>query len=54
MLSTIFCSKDKQQQYHHTLQQSNVHLVGHVIGIILGQGFGVITDLQVGPDDGYL
>ena len=23
-------------------------------GIILGQGFGVITDLQVGPDDGYL
>jgi hypothetical protein len=23
-------------------------------GIILGQGFGVITDIQVGPDDGYL
>jgi glucose/arabinose dehydrogenase len=23
-------------------------------GIILGQGFGVITDLQVGSDDGYL
>ena len=23
-------------------------------GIILGQGFGVITDMQVGPDDGYL
>jgi aldose sugar dehydrogenase len=23
-------------------------------GTVLGQGFGVITDLQVGPDDGYL
>jgi aldose sugar dehydrogenase len=23
-------------------------------GMILGQGFGVITDIQVGPDDGYL
>jgi aldose sugar dehydrogenase len=23
-------------------------------GLILGQGFGVITDIQVGPDDGYL
>src|SRR5919202_1224812 len=23
-------------------------------GIILGRGFGVITDIQVGPDDGYL
>jgi len=23
-------------------------------GLILGQGFGVITDLQVGQDDGYL
>jgi glucose/arabinose dehydrogenase len=23
-------------------------------GAVLGQGFGVITDIQVGPDDGYL
>jgi aldose sugar dehydrogenase len=23
-------------------------------GVVLGQGFGVITDIQVGPDDGYL
>jgi len=23
-------------------------------GAVLGQGFGVITDMQVGPDDGYL
>ena len=23
-------------------------------GVILGQGFGTITDIQVGPDDGYL
>jgi aldose sugar dehydrogenase len=23
-------------------------------GVILGQGFGVITDMQIGPDDGYL
>jgi glucose/arabinose dehydrogenase len=23
-------------------------------GVILGQGFGVITDMRVGPDDGYL
>ena len=23
-------------------------------GLILGQGFGVITDIKVGPDDGYL
>jgi aldose sugar dehydrogenase len=23
-------------------------------GTVLGQGFGVITDIQVGPDDGYL
>jgi aldose sugar dehydrogenase len=23
-------------------------------GAILGQGFGVITDMQIGPDDGYL
>jgi hypothetical protein len=23
-------------------------------GVIIGQGFGVITDIQVGPDDGYL
>ena len=22
--------------------------------VILGQGFGVITDIQIGPDDGYL
>jgi aldose sugar dehydrogenase len=23
-------------------------------GAVLGQGFGVITDMQVGPGDGYL
>jgi glucose/arabinose dehydrogenase len=23
-------------------------------GVIFGRGFGVITDMQVGPDDGYL
>jgi aldose sugar dehydrogenase len=23
-------------------------------GVVLGQGFGVITDMQIGPDDGYL
>jgi glucose/arabinose dehydrogenase len=23
-------------------------------GAVLGQGFGVITDIQIGPDDGYL
>ena len=23
-------------------------------GVTIGQGFGVITDIQVGPDDGYL
>ncbi|HJT47279.1 MAG TPA: hypothetical protein VJ729_03780 [Nitrososphaeraceae archaeon] len=23
-------------------------------GAVLGQGFGLITDIQVGPDDGYL
>ena len=23
-------------------------------GVTIGQGFGVITDMQVGPDDGYL
>ena len=23
-------------------------------GVIIGQGFGVITDIQIGPDDGYL
>jgi aldose sugar dehydrogenase len=23
-------------------------------GVIIGQGFGVITDMQIGPDDGYL
>ncbi len=23
-------------------------------GAVLGQGFGVITDMQVGPNDGYL
>jgi hypothetical protein len=23
-------------------------------GLVLGQGFGVITDIQLGPDDGYL
>jgi aldose sugar dehydrogenase len=23
-------------------------------GVVLGQGFGAITDIQVGPDDGYL
>jgi hypothetical protein len=23
-------------------------------GAVLGQGFGVITDIQLGPDDGYL
>jgi hypothetical protein len=23
-------------------------------GVTTGEGFGVITDIQVGPDDGYL
>jgi hypothetical protein len=23
-------------------------------GVIFGKGFGVITDMQVGPEDGYL
>jgi aldose sugar dehydrogenase len=23
-------------------------------GVTIGQGFGVITDIQVGPDNGYL
>jgi aldose sugar dehydrogenase len=23
-------------------------------GVTIGQGFGVITDMQIGPDDGYL
>jgi aldose sugar dehydrogenase len=23
-------------------------------GAVLGEGFGVITDIQLGPDDGYL
>jgi hypothetical protein len=23
-------------------------------GVTIGQGLGVITDIQVGPDDGYL
>jgi aldose sugar dehydrogenase len=23
-------------------------------GVTIGQGFGVITDIQVGPNDGYL
>ena len=22
--------------------------------VTIGQGFGVITDMQIGPDDGYL